>query len=382
MKSLKIQRVEVYPVVMNLAEALTTSFGGKPFKAGVIVEVVTESGISGWGEVSVDTKPGYGSETVTTALHILSDFIVPMLSGRQVDNPTDVPALLKKVRGHHHTKAGVEAAVWDAFARVNDMRLVDLFAQYMPQGHRTREKATVGVSIGIQPSFEETIDIIQKRLDQGYRRIKLKIAPGWDVELARAVRDTFPDINLMLDANSAYTLADAGHLQQLDTFKLLMIEQPLAYDDIYEHALLQNEITTPLCLDESIKSNHDFNIALQLGAIDILNLKPARVGGYTESIRLYETATEYDIPLWIGGMLETGIGRAANVAFASFPGVNLPCDLSATDRYFEADLTEPPFVLQEGSTLAVPQGVGIGVEIVRKRIEQAVSAWHSLETLA
>jgi O-succinylbenzoate synthase len=374
-----IQDIQLYPIAIPLVEALTTSFGGKPFKAGVIVEIITDKGVHGWGEVSVDTKPGYGYETDKTALHILKDFIVPALMGKTIAEPVHVPALLKYVRGHQHTKAGVESAVWDAIAKTNDMRLIDLFALYMPDGHTSRGKATVGVSIGIQPSFDETLDIITKRLNEGYKRIKLKIKPDWDVELARAIRNQYPDISLMLDANSAYTLADADHLQQLDDFDLLMIEQPLAYTDIYEHAELNNLMRTPICLDESMKSNHDLLIALKLGAIDILNLKPIRVGGYTESIAMYTTCSEYDIPLWIGGMLETGIGRALNVAFASFPAVNLPCDLSATNRYFNPDITEPEFVLnKEDSTLAVPDGYGIGVEIQRERLSEAVKGYDAL----
>lgn len=379
LKPITIKAITLHPIAIPLVEALTTSFGGKPFKAGIIVELQTTDGVTGWGEVSVDTKPGYGYETDKTALHILQDFIVPLLVGETIAEPVHVPALLKYVRGHQHTKAGTESAVWDAIAKTNDMRMVDLFARYMPDAHTSRGKTTVGVSIGIQPGFDETLAIITKRLEEGYKRIKLKIKPDWDVELARAVRNQYPDISLMLDANSAYTLADSDHLQQLDDFGLLMIEQPLAYSDIYEHAELNNRIRTPICLDESMKSNHDLLIALKLGAIDILNLKPIRVGGYTESIAMYTTCAEYDIPLWIGGMLETGIGRALNVAFGSFPAVNLPCDLSATNRYFEADITEPAFELnKEESTLNVPEGYGIGVEVQRERLAAAVQGYGEL----
>ena len=211
---------------------------------------------------------------------------------------------------------------------------------------------------------------------KGYKRIKLKIKPGKDVNLAQAVRNRYPDIMLMLDANSAYTLEDADHLKQLDQFSLLMIEQPLSHDDIYEHGKLAKQISTPICLDESIKTANDLRLALQVGAIGILNLKPARVGGFAEALKIYEICVEHDLPLWIGGMMETGIGRAANVAFASLPGVTLPCDISATDRYFNPDLTEPPFVLNDDSTLTVPDDIGIGIEVERDRIEQAVAKWH------
>src|SRR5690606_13276089 len=228
----------------------------------VLVELTTEDGITGWGECSVETKPGYGPETIMTALHILPYFVIKRLVGKTITSPTEVPALIHAVRGNNPAKAGVEAAVWDAFAKANDMRLVDLFASYLPDNHQSRGAATVGVSIGIQPSVADTVKIIQKRLDQGYTRIKLKIQPGWDVELARGVREVFPDVMLMLDANSAYTLADADHLAQLDQYDLLMIEQPLGHEDIYEHSLLQPQIKTAVCLDESVKSANDMRLAL------------------------------------------------------------------------------------------------------------------------
>lgn len=379
MRSITIQNIYYYPIALKFVEPLRTSFGEEPFKAAVLVEVVTSDGISGWGECSVELKPGYGPETIATALHILPNFLIPRLVGQTLERPTQTPQFLRSVRGNHHTRHGLESAVWDAFAKTNEMRLADMFSAHLPQGHESRNVATVGVSIGIQPSLEATLAIIRKRLEQGYRRIKLKIQPGWDVELARGVRAELPDIMLMLDANSAYTLADAEHLAQLDPFNLLMIEQPLADDDIYEHSQLQPKLKTPICLDESIKSVSDLRVAIALGAIQILNLKPARVGGFTESLALYRICVEHDLPLWIGGMLETGVGRAANVAFASLPGVTLPCDISATDRYFNPDITEPPFVLGAESTLPVPNGAGIGVTVERDRLEEAVARWQELK---
>lgn len=376
MHSISITDIKLHPIALPFVEPLRTSFGEEPFKTAVIVEVITGEGVTGWGEASVEINPGYGSETVDTAMHILKNFLLPKIIGQTITSPTEVPALLASARGHHHTKSGLEAAIWDAFAKVNGLRLADLFASMLPEGHASRNAAVVGVSIGIQPSVEATLAIIRKRVNQGYKRIKLKIEPGWDVELARGVRAEFPDIMLMLDANSAYTLADAEHLAELDEFNLIMIEQPLAHDDIYEHSKLQPRIKTPICLDESIKTANDLRLAIELGAIKILNLKPARVGGYTESLEIYRVCVQNNLPLWIGGMLETGIGRATNVAFASLPGVNLPCDISATDRYYNPDITEPPFVLQSDSTLTVPEGLGIGVEVVRERLEAAVQHWH------
>ena len=376
LKSITIQDIKQHVVSLELVEPLATSFGSETDKTAILLELITERGITGWGEVSVSVFPGYGPETVGTAEHLLKYFIIPLLKGKTIENATDVPAILKSVRGHHHAKAGVEAAVWDAMAKANDMRLVDLFAVHLPGHPQPRDAALVGVSIGIQPSFEATTAIIRKRLDQGYARIKLKIKQGWDLELVRRVRRELPDIPLMLDANSDYTLDCADHLAQLDAFSLLMIEQPLAYNDIYEHSLLQQRLKTPICLDESITSAHDLQLALQLDALRILNLKPARVGGFSECLKIATICTERAVPLWIGGMLETGPGRAANVALAALPAVTLPSDISATDRYFALDITAPAFVLGPGSTISVPDGYGIGVEVQYDRLEVAAARWR------
>jgi len=375
LKSVTIKDIKLHVVALPLVELLKTSFGAEPYKSAIIIEVVTENGLTGWGETALKTKPSYGAETVLTALHITQDFLIPKLIDKTISSPMEVATLTESVRGNHHAHAGIESAIWDVLAKANDMRLCDYFAHHLPEGNTPRDRIVAGVSIGIQDTIEEQLAIIQKRVDEGYKRIKLKIAPGWDVDVAKAVREQFPDIMLMLDANSAYTLEDAEHLKQLDQFNLIMIEQPLSYDDIYEHSKLQPQLKTPICLDESIYSAHDWKIALELGAGKILNLKPTRVGGYSESLKLYELCVENDNPLWIGGMLETGIGRAANVAFASLPGVTLPSDISATDRYFDPDITEPPFVLNDDSTLSVPDGIGIGVEVQRDRIEEAKARW-------
>jgi O-succinylbenzoate synthase len=376
LKSITIKDIRQYVVSLELVEPLATSFGAEAEKTAVLIELITDQGITGWGEVSVSLFPGYGAETIGTAEHILKYFTIPLLKGRTIGKPTDVPALLKSVRGNHHAKAGVEAAVWDAMAKANDMRLVDLFAAYLPGHPQPRDAALVGVSIGIQPTIDDTVAIIRKRLDQGYARIKLKIKQGWDLGLVRGVRRELPDISLMLDANSDYTLDCADHLAQLDAFNLLMIEQPLAYDDIYEHSLLQQRLKTPICLDESITSAHDLQLALQLDALRILNLKPARVGGFSECLKIATICAERKVPLWVGGMLETGLGRAANVALAALPSVTLPSDISATDRYFALDITEPAFVLGPGSTISVPDGYGIGVDVQRDRLEAAAARWR------
>ncbi len=380
MKSITIQDIQLHTIALPFVEPLKTSFGNDPVKATVLVEVITAEGISGWGEITVEVAPGYAAETPVTAEHIAKNFLMPKLVGKTFTNPQEAQAAMKKVRGHHHTKFGLETGIWDALAKVNEMRLVDLFSSYLPEGNSTKGYASVGVSIGIQKTVEDTVKIIQKRYDQGYRRIKLKIQPGWDVELARGVRAALPDIVMMLDANSAYTLKDAEHLKELDQFNLLMIEQPLADDDIYEHSKLRPMLKTPICLDESIKAPSDLRLALELGAISILNLKPVRVGGYADSLEIYKICVENNLPLWIGGMMETGVGRAANVAFASLPGVTLPSDISATDRYYSPDVTEPPFVLGKNSTIAVPEEAGIGVEVQADRLEHGKQLWREVCT--
>ena len=376
MKPITIQSVQLHTVLLPYLRPFETSFGAETHKVAVLVELTTASGVTGWGECSIELWPGYGHETAKTATHILSEFLAPAVVGKTLHHPTDFPALVRRFRGNHHARAGLEAAAWDAFAKRNDLRLTDCFAHYAPEGHESAGRATVGVSIGIQTSLEATVAAVAERIDQGYCRIKLKIKRGWDVEVARAVRTRFPDIMLMLDANSDYQIADAEHLAALDEFNLLMIEQPLPHDDIYQHGQLQARMQTRICLDESVKSASDLRVALQVGAIGILNLKPARVGGFSECLEIYRICMEKDLPLWIGGMLECGVGRAANVSFAALPAVNLPSDISATDRYFDPDLTEPPFALGEDSTLAVADGAGIGVALRRERLEAAKQAWR------
>ncbi|MCK6578167.1 MAG: o-succinylbenzoate synthase [Anaerolineae bacterium] len=375
MRAIHIKGVTLYEIALPLAETLRTSFGEEPFKTAVLVEVETDEGVTGWGEMSVEIDPGYSSETMGTAIHVGREFMSPRLLGKTISDPTEVREILRPVRGHPLAKHGMETAVWDAFARANDLSIAALFEQHLPAGHASRGYASVGVSIGIKPSVDETIETINKRLGQGYGRIKLKIQPGWDVELARGVRAAHPDILLMLDANSAYTLADADHLKHLDDLNLLMLEQPLGYHDIYEHSKLQPQMKTRICLDESILTADDARMAIELGACRIINLKPGRVGGFSESLDIYRVCVETGTPLWIGGMLETGVGRAAHVAFASLPGVTLPCDISATDRYFTQDISEPPFILGESSRIAVAPGVGTGVAVQADRVEAAARLW-------
>lgn len=379
MKSITIQDIHLHGVGLPLVERLRTSASWEPFKSAVLVEVITAEGVSGWGECPTKMRPSYAYESMGTALHVLTEFLIPAVMGATVAHPSEIPAMLREIRGHPMAKFAVEAAVWDAVAKANAMPLADVFGASLadlPGDHASKGYAVVGVSIGIQESLDATLAIVEKRLSQGYGRIKLKIKPGWDVALTRGVREVYPDISLMLDANSAYTLADADHLRQLDAYDLLMLEQPLGHDDIYEHMKLQPQLQTRICLDESIHTVRDAMLAVETGACKIINLKPARVGGYTESLAIYRYCVQHDVPLWVGGLLETGVGRAANLAFASLPGVTLPSDISATDRYFDPDLTDPPFVLGPGSTIAVPDAPGIGVQIVPERLAEAKRRWR------
>ena len=371
-----VQSVELFPIALPLVERLGTSFGKEQFKTAILLRLTTTDGVIGWGECSAEINPGYSYETMSTALHILSEFLIPKLIGATIQHPTDVPSLVRGVRGHPLARHGIEAAVWDAFAKHNGLSIAELFAASLPaingELHQPRGYAPVGVSIGIQDSVAATLKIIEHRMGEGYNRIKLKIKPQWDVELAAGVRAVYPDISMMLDANSAYTLADTEHLKQLDAYNLLMLEQPLPYNDIYYHSKLQPHLTSPLCLDESILTLGDAELGYEIGAYKILNLKPARVGGYTESLLIYRFCAENNIPLWIGGLLETGIGRGTNLAFASLPAVTLPCDISGTNRYYNPDIAEPAFVVRPDSTIETPTGLGIGVEVQMDRVEAAV----------
>jgi len=364
---MKIERIDLYHVSQRLVAPFVTSFGPQQQRDSLLVTLHGD-GLAGWGECVATNSPGYSYETVGTAWHILTDFLIPAVLGWDLQEPWDAPDRLSFVRGHPLAKAALEQAVWDLTARRDSVSFAQKLAAPYEEG--PRERVRVGVSIGIQPTVEQTLAVIQSYLDGGYGRIKLKIRPGHDVELARAARSAFPDTPIMLDANSAYRLEDAPIFQAMDGLDLLMLEQPLGYEDVYDHSLLRPQIATPLCLDESIHSADHARFALAIGACDIINIKPARVGGWTEARKIHDLCREQDVPVWCGGMLETGIGRAAQLALASLPGFTLPGDISATDRYYEEDVT-PPFTLNaEDSTIDVPAGPGLGIEVNRGRLEQ------------
>ncbi|SDT48466.1 o-succinylbenzoate synthase [Jiangella sp. DSM 45060] len=350
---MKITGFELRRIAMPLVAPFRTSFGVETERDVLLVRAVTPDG-DGWGECVAMSEPLYSPEYADGAAQVIERFLAPRLFAAGDLGPLDVARLLEPVRGHRMAKAALETAVLDAWLRARG----ESFGSYLGA---VRDRVPAGVSVGIMDSIPALLDAVAGYLDQGYLRIKLKIEPGWDVAPVRAVRARFgDDVMLQVDANAAYTLADARTLAALDEFGLLLIEQPLAEDDLRQHAVLARLLSTPICLDESIESAKDAADALLLGACSIINVKPGRVGGYLEARRIHDLAVAHGAAVWCGGMLETGLGRAANVALAALPGFTLPGDTSASDRYFAQDVTAP-FVLSDGH-VAVPSGPGLGVE--------------------
>ena len=351
--------VELIQVELPLVTPFRTSFGTQSVRRALLVHLLTD-GPDGWGECVAMEEPLYSSEYVEAAEHVLATQLVPRLGADPLD-AGELPALLRPVRGHRMAKAALEMAVLDAQLRAQGRSLASFLGA-------TREAVDCGVSVGIMDTIPQLLEAVSGYLAAGYRRIKLKIEPGWDVEPVRAVRrlvgDGFP---LQVDANAAYGLADAEHLARLDEFDLLLVEQPLPEEQIAAHAQLASMLRTPVCLDESIVSLEVAAEAIDLGACAIVNIKPGRVGGYLEARRIHDLCVERGVPVWCGGMLESGIGRAANLALAALPGFTLPGDTSASDRYYQQDLTAP-FVLHDGR-LSVPNGPGLGVEVLREVVD-------------
>ena len=364
---MRIERIELRLVRLPLVRFFETSFGRIDDRAFVLV-TVEEGGAVGVGECVADERPFYSSETTRTAWHIIADFLAPMLLGRAFAHPRDVFDSLAVVRGHHMAKAALEMAAWDLFARQQQRRLGDVLG-----GTRaTMAKGIAsGVSIGIQESVEALLERIEAEVAAGYQRIKIKIKPGWDIEPVRRIRERFGSVALMVDANAAYTLKDAAHLATLDVFDLMMIEQPLDYDDLRDHARLQAAMQTAICLDESLDTPRLAEEALEMRACRIINIKPGRVGGHLQSIRTHDIAVAHGAPVWHGGMLESGIGRAHNIHLSTLPGFTLPGDVAASCRYFAPDLIDPEIVVRSDGTIAVPDGPGIGVNIVADRVARA-----------
>ena len=360
---MKIDRLELRLVKLPLVHFFETSFGRIDDKHFILVRVDGE-GAAGYGECVAEQDPYYSSETNETVWHIITEFIAPRVLGVEFAHPRDLFAALKAIRGHNMAKAAVEMAAWDLFAKQRGEPLSRVLGG-------TRDRIASGVSIGIQGSLDDLAAKVERELAAGYQRIKIKIKPGWDVQAVEMVRARFGDIPLMVDANAAYSLADADHLGQLDRFGLMMIEQPLDYDDIADHAALQRRLKTPICLDESIKTVGIAREAIAAGACRIINIKPGRVGGFAESIRLHDLCASHGIPVWHGGMLESGIGRAANVHLSTLPNFSLPGDIAASKRYFDPDLIDPPIEVAADGTVAVPIGPGIGVTIRHDGLDAA-----------
>lgn len=348
---------------MKLKTPFETSFGKTIDRHCILVKMVDEEGDVGWGEIPVDDVPYYHYETVETALYVAKKFLVPKLLEINVAEPKDFLNATSRIRGHVMAKAGFEMTLWDLLAKKKRKPLYELIGG-------ARDRIVSGVSIGIIGNMESLLKAISRFLNEGYRRIKIKIKPGWDVKPVETIRKTFGDIPLQVDANAAYTLENFDIFKQLDEYDLLMVEQPLHYEDLAEHAELQSKIRTPICLDESIKNIYDTKAAVKLGSCRIINIKPARVGGISESIAIHNYALEHNIPVWIGGMLETGIGRGFQVALATLPNVKYPNDISASNRYYEEDVVEPPWTLNSDGTITVPKKPGIGVEVLEERVEK------------
>jgi o-succinylbenzoate synthase len=359
---MKIEKVTLREIWMRLKSPFETSFGVTEERRILLVEVIAD-GVQGWGEITAMESPSYNSETTDTAWHIVSDFIAPALIGLDPSAAAEVPALLARIRGHRMAKAGVENALWDIEAQQKGIPLWRLLGG-------TREEIACGVSLGIRENAVSLVNKVEQEIGSGYQRIKLKIKPGKDLDFIAAVREQFPDILLSVDANSAYSLEDTPHLREFDRFNLLMIEQPLGWDDIYSHSRLQGQIGTAICLDECINSPRDAEMALELGACRIINIKLGRVGGHSAARRVHDVCLEREIPVWCGGMLESGIGRAHNIAMSTLPGFTLPGDVSASQRYWNEDIIEPEVEVSPRGILSAPACVGLGYVVKRELVER------------
>jgi O-succinylbenzoate synthase len=356
----KIERVELFLLRLPLKKPFETSFGVETHRTPILCRAECD-GVVGWSECVAQEAPAYSEETVETCWHILSDFLIPRVLGEELGGPDDVTARFERIRGHRMARATLEMAAWDIFAKQHEAPLGRVLGG-------TRDEILSGVSIGLQESLDALVDTVRRERAAGYLRIKLKIKPGMDIQIAERIRAEFPELDFMLDANSAYTLDDIPLFQRIDETRPMMIEQPLAHDDIIDHATLQHAIRTPICLDESIHSADDARKAIEIGATRIVNIKAGRVGGLREAKRIHDVCERHGVPVWCGGMLETGIGRAHNVQLASLPNFRLPGDVSASNRYFDTELIAEPFQVTAQGTIPVPAGAGIGVDVLEDRI--------------
>lgn len=368
---MRIDRIDLLEIRMPLVHFFETSFGRTSDRRVVLLRARAD-GLEGWGEVTCGEKPFYSYETPETAWHALRDFLIPWTFKRAWESPADLAEQFRPVRGHNMAKAALENALWDIKAQSRSLPLADLLGG-------TQKEISCGVSIGIQNTPEELLEKIGVELAAGYQRIKLKIKPGWDVQILESVRKEFPNIDLMADANSAYTLADIEHLKKLDMFGLMMIEQPLGWDDLVDHSHLQRELKTPICLDESINSAEDARKAIEIGACRIINIKLGRVGGHSAARTVHDLCRARQIPVWCGGMLESGIGRAHNIAMSTLPGFVLPGDVSASRRYWTQDIIDPEVTVTKSGTIIPPRTPGLGYVPNLARIEKAAVRKESFE---
>jgi O-succinylbenzoate synthase len=354
--ALVIDQVKLRQIEMPLVHFFQTSFGRTYSRKIILVEVIS-GGVSGWGEVTAGENPFYNEEWTDSAWFLLKDYVAPRVIGHEFAAASDVGARSAHIRGHFMARGGLEVACWDLEAKQKGIPL------YEAIGGGSRKEIACGVSIGIQDSVDQLLGKIETEVNAGYRRIKIKIAPGWDVDVIREVRKRFPEILLMGDANSAYTLADWQLLEALDEFNLMMIEQPLAHDEIIDHAELQAKLKTPICLDECIRSAHQAEQAIRMKAGRIINIKLGRVGGFAEAKKVHDVALAHGIPVWCGGMLESGIGRAANIALSTLPNFVLPGDVSASKRYWKQEVITKPVEVSADGLITVPEGPGIGFDV-------------------
>ncbi|MGG2028388.1 o-succinylbenzoate synthase [Gottfriedia sp. S16(2024)] len=358
---ISIRQITLNRLKMKLNDPFTTSFGTFQEKEFYVIEVEDEDGNIGFGESVAFSSPWYSEETVKTNKHIMEDFLIPLLFDAPIYHPDEVSERFQPIRKNNMAKAGLEGAVWDLFAKRRKLPL------YQALGGN-KDKIDVGISIGLQRTVKELLEIVDSRVNEGYKRIKLKIKPGSDYDMLKEVRREFPHISMMADANSAYTLSDIELLKKLDEFNLTMIEQPLSHDDIIDHAKLQQQLVTPICLDESIHSLEDAKKAIELGSCRIINIKIGRVGGLTEAKRIHDYCLMKGIPVWCGGMLEAGIGRAHNIALTSLDQFILPGDTAASASYWERDIIDPEVIVDQG-VIHIPQRFGIGYDINREALE-------------
>jgi len=360
--TLLIKSIELREIRLPLVHFFETSFGRTTERRIILARVTDADGAEGWGECTAGEGPFYSDEWTDSCWATLTEFLGPMVVNNQVEDARHVFGLMRTVRGHRMSKATIETACWDLEAKKAGVPLWKHLGG-------VRAEIASGVSIGIQDTPEELLEKIRKEVDAGYQRIKIKIKPGWDLKIIERVRKEFPEIRLMGDANSAYKLSDVPLFQQLDQFNLMMLEQPLAHDDIFDHSVLQRQIQTPVCLDESIRSAEDATHAIALESCRIINVKLGRVGGHKEAKRIERVACDNEIPIWCGGMLESGIGRAHNIAMSTLASFTLPGDVSASARYWEEDIIDPPVTVSSRGTIKVPDAPGIGFAINVPRIE-------------